>query len=155
MLDEQEQAAFEAYIGAGGGYTGIHAASDTEYDWPWYGGLVGAYFARHPEIQSASMLVENGSHPSTAHLGTVWTRTDEWYDFQTNPRGQVNVLLTLDESTYNGGGMGIDHPIAWFHDYMGGRSWYTGGGHTVESYTEPDFRAHLLGGLRYAIGLDE
>ncbi len=155
VLDEQEQAAFEAYIAAGGGYAGIHAASDTEYNWPWYGGLVGAYFARHPEIQTATQIVENGTHPSTAHLESIWTRTDEWYDFQSNPRGRVNVLLTLDESTYNGGGMGADHPIAWYHEYMGGRSWYTGGGHTTQSYSEPDFRAHLLGGLSYAIGLDQ
>lgn len=152
VLDDNEQAAFESYIRAGGGYAGIHAASDTEYAWPWYGDLVGAYFQRHPQIQFATMNVENGSHISTAHLGTTWTRNDEWYDFQSNPRAQVNVLLTLDESSYTGGNMGEDHPIAWFRDFDGGRSWYTGGGHTIETYSEPDFRAHLLGGIRYAAG---
>ncbi len=152
VLEATEQAAFENYIRDGGGYVGIHAASDTEYDWPWYGNLVGAYFQRHPQIQSATMNVENGSHASTTHLGTTWTRTDEWYDFRSNPRAQVNVLLTLDESTYSGGEMGDDHPIAWFHEFDGGRAWYTGGGHTVDSYREPDFRAHLLGGIRYAVG---
>ena len=84
----------------------------------------------------------------------MWTRTDEWYDYLTNPRSEVNVLLTLDENTYSGGTMGNDHPSAWYHDYDGGRSWYTGGGHTEESYSEPDFRAHLLGGLRYAAGIE-
>jgi len=134
---------------------GIHAASDTEYEWPWYGALVGAYFDRHPSIQEATQNVEIGSHVSTAHLGSTWMRTDEWYDYRSNPRAQVNVLLSLDESSYSGGGMGSDHPSAWYHDYDGGRSWYTGGGHTASSYAEPDFRAHLLGGLRYAIGSDE
>lgn len=154
VLNEDEQAAFERYIQGGGGYAGIHAASDTEYDWPWYGQLVGAYFARHPAIQTATQNVEDGSHVSTSHLTETWTRTDEWYDFQSNPRGRVNVLLTLDEDSYSGGGMGADHPSAWFHDFDGGRSWYTGGGHTQESYAEPDFREHLLGGMTYAAGLD-
>jgi len=153
VLDADEQAAFENYIRSGGGYAGIHAASDTEYEWPWYGDLVGAYFERHPEIQSATQTVENRTHPSTLHLNSTWTRTDEWYDFRTNPRARVNVLLSLDENTYTGGEMGDDHPSAWYHEYDGGRSWYTGGGHTIESYAEAEFRTHLLGGLRYAAGL--
>lgn len=149
VLDESEQSAFENFIRAGGGYAGIHAASDTEYQWPWYGELVGAYFERHPAIQVATQIVENSSHPSTAHLSSSWTRTDEWYDFNTNPRARVNVLLRLDEDSYTGGGMGDDHPSAWYHEYDGGRSWYTAAGHTVESYSEPQFRDHLLGGLLY------
>jgi len=152
VLNADEQAAFERYIRSGRGYVGVHAASDTEYDWPWYGELVGAYFDRHPSIQTATQIVEDGSHSSTAHLGPSWTRTDEWYDFRSNPRERVNVLLTLDENSYSGAEMGEDHPIAWFHEYDGGRSWYTGGGHTSESYSEPDFREHLLGGLLYSIG---
>lgn len=154
VLNTDEQAVFERYIQSGRGYAGIHAASDTEYDWPWYGNLVGAYFERHPVIQPATIDVEDATHASTIHLGLRWTRTDEWYDFSNNPRAQVNVLLSLDESSYSGGGMGGDHPIAWYHNFDGGRAWYTGGGHTEASYSEPDFRAHLLGGLRYAAGLD-
>ena len=154
VLNDNEQAAFEQYISAGGGYAGIHAASFTEYEWPWYGSLVGAYFDTHPVIQSATQVVENTSHSSTAHLSTTWTRTDEWYDYRSNPRAEVTVLLSLDESSYTGGIMGEDHPSAWYHDYDGGRSWYTGGGHTDASYSEADFRAHLLGGLRYATGRD-
>lgn len=152
VLNASEQASFEQYIRSGGGYAGIHAASFTEYEWPWYGDLVGAYFEAHPVIQSATQLVEDTTHASTAHLDATWTRTDEWYDYRSNPRGQVNVLLSLDESSYTGGLMGDDHPSAWYHEYDGGRSWYTGGGHTAASYSEPDFRAHLLGGLRYATG---
>ena len=151
VLDATEQAAFEQFIRAGGGYAGIHAASFTEYEWPWYARLVGAYFQSHPEIQSATQDIEDATHLSTAHLGLRWTRTDEWYDYRTNPRAQVNVLLTLDETSYTGGIMGDDHPSAWYHDYDGGRSWYTGGGHTEASYAEPEFRAHLLGGLQYAV----
>ncbi|MDB3936013.1 ThuA domain-containing protein [Granulosicoccus sp.] len=154
VLDDEEQLAFERYIGAGGGYAGIHAASDTEHDWPWYGDLVGAYFESHPEIQLATQIVEDSDHPSTSHLRPTWIRTDEWYDYQSNPRAHVNVLLTLDESSYTGGQMGDDHPSAWYHEFSGGRSWYTGGGHTANSYSEEDFRIHLLGGLRYAAGLD-
>jgi type 1 glutamine amidotransferase len=152
VLDADQRAAFEAYIRGGGGYVGVHSAADTEYDWPFYGGLVGAYFAAHPAVQPATVRVEDRGHPATAHLGDTWQRTDEWYDYRTNPRHAVRVLLRLVESSYSGGRMGADHPIAWCHAYQGGRSFYTGGGHTPGSYAEPDFRAHLLGGLRYAAG---
>lgn len=149
-----QQAAFMAYIRNGGGFVGIHAASDTEHGWPWYGGLVGAYFARHPDPAQARIRVENRNHPSTSTLPDPWIRFDEWYDFEQNPRSQgVTVLLTLDESSYSGGQMGADHPIAWYHDYEGGRAWYTAGGHTDESFSEPSFLEHLLGGIRYAIGI--
>ncbi len=153
VLNAQEQSAFERYIQAGGGYVGVHSASDTEYDWPWYGGLVGSYFDRHPPQQTATIRIENPTHPSTENLPTDWERFDEWYDFQSNPRGNVNVLMNVDESTYNGGQMGNDHPIAWYHEYQGGRSWYTGLGHTTASYSEAEFLDHLLGGIRYAAGL--
>ncbi len=149
VLNDTQQSAFEDYIRAGNGFAGVHSATDTEYDWPWYGDLVGAYFSNHPNIQDAQINIEDADHPSTADLPAVWSRRDEWYNFQTNPRGLVNVLATIDESSYSGGNMGDDHPIAWFHDYDGGRSWYTAGGHTNESYSEEDFLAHILGGLLY------
>ncbi|MDR7276324.1 type 1 glutamine amidotransferase [Catenuloplanes atrovinosus] len=152
VLDAEQQAAFESYVRAGRGFVGVHAAADTEYDWPFYGELVGAYFARHPAIQPATVRVEDRAHPATAHLPRDWTRTDEWYDYRTNPRATAHVLATLDESTYTGGGMGADHPIAWCKTLDGGRSFYTGGGHTAESFADPDFRRHLLGGIRYAAG---
>lgn len=153
ILDSAQQTAFENYIRAGNGYVGIHSASDTEYDWPWYGDLMGAYFDSHPSIQEATINVEITDHPSTETLPTTWVRTDEWYNFRTNPRANVNVLATLDEDSYNGGNMGDDHPIAWFHDFDGGRSWYTGGGHRSQSYSEAGFMEHILGGVRYAAGL--
>ncbi len=152
ILNAAQQASLEQYVRGGGGYAGIHSASDTEYTWPWYGGLVGAYFSSHPAIQSAGIRVENRVHPSTSHLASSWVRTDEWYNFAANPRSSVQVLLSLYEGTYTGGTM-VDHPIAWYHSYDGGRAWYTGGGHTSSSYAEPAFIAHLLGGIRYAAGM--
>ncbi len=152
VLNATQQTAFEGKIRAGGGFVGVHAASDTEYSWPFYGNLVGAYFASHPAIQQANVKVENRATAATSTLPQTWTRTDEWYNFQTNVRSSARVLATLDESSYTGGGMGADHPHSWCKTYEGGRSFYTGGGHTQASYGEANFRAHLLGGIRYAAG---
>jgi type 1 glutamine amidotransferase len=155
ILDDNQKAAFERYIRAGGGYVGVHSASDTEYAWSWYGGLVGAYFDRihgHSKVVQATIHVIDRTHPSTMMLPMLWVRTDEWYNFASNPRGKVNVLMTIDEKTYKGGTMGADHPIAWYHEYDGGRAWYTALGHTSESYSEPLFLAHLWGGIIYAVG---
>ncbi|HEX3293358.1 MAG TPA: ThuA domain-containing protein [Solirubrobacterales bacterium] len=153
VLSPRQQRAFRSYMRHGGGWVGIHSAADTEYDWPFYGRLLGAYFKQHPAIQPAVVDVTDRSNPSTRHLLARWPRTDEWYDFRANPRGAVHLLATLDESTYSGGTMGADHPIAWCHPFKGGRAWYTAGGHTTESYSEPDFRRHLLGGILWAAGL--
>jgi type 1 glutamine amidotransferase len=153
ILNDDQKAAFERYIEAGNGYVGVHSASDTEYDWAWYGQLLGAYFSSHPDIQTAEVDVVDHDHLSTWFLPDVWQRRDEWYNFRTNPRDNgVTVLATLDETTYMGGQMGDDHPIMWYHEFDGGRSWYTAMGHTRESYTEPLFVECLLGGILYAIG---
>jgi len=152
VLEGAERDALEGFVRAGGGFVGVHSATDTLYDWPWYGGLVGAYFARHPAIQQATVRVEDATQPSTRGLPDPWVRTDEWYDFRANPRPGVHVLLTLDESSYHGGGMGADHPVAWYHAYDGGRAWYTALGHVREAYADPAFRSHLLGGIAYAAG---
>ncbi|MES1240948.1 MAG: ThuA domain-containing protein [Acidobacteriota bacterium] len=153
VLNAEQQAAFMAYIRNGGGFVGIHAAADTEHGWPWYGDLVGAFFLSHPAPAQARVRVETRNHPSTGSLPDPWIRFDEWYDFERNPRSQgVTVLLTLDEVSYPGGQMGNDHPIAWYHGFEGGRAWYTGGGHTEASFSEPAFLEHLLGGIRYAAG---
>jgi type 1 glutamine amidotransferase len=155
VLDDEQQAAFERYIENGGGYAGVHAASDTEYDWPWYGGLVGSYFNGHPAQQTATVKVAGRGNPSTAGLPNRWQRFDEWYNFRGNPRDAVRVLATLDEKTYDAGptAMGDDHPIAWCHPYDGGRAWYTGMGHTEASYSEDLFLSHLLGGIQQAAGV--
>ncbi len=152
VLNEKQQVAFEQYIAQGGGFVGIHSAADTEYDWPWYGGLVGAYFDSHPAIQQGTVLIPDDAHPSTASLSQRWHRVDEWYNYKSNPRGAVHVLAVLDESTYSGGAQPADHPISWCHLYQGGRSWYTGMGHTEETYSEPEFLEHIKGGIAFAIG---
>ncbi|MFD5073383.1 ThuA domain-containing protein [Streptomyces sp. NPDC058371] len=152
VLDATQQTAFERYIKRGGGYVGVHAAADTEYDWAFYGGLAGAYFQSHPAIQPATVDVEDRGNPATGHLDPTWHRTDEWYNYRSNPRDHAHVLASLDESSYSGGTMSGDHPIAWCQTYQGGRAFYTGGGHTKESYSEAAFRQHLLGGIRYAVG---
>jgi type 1 glutamine amidotransferase len=151
VLNPAQQQAFEQYIQSGKGFVGVHAAADTEYDWPWYGKLVGAYFVKHPEQQVATLQVVNRKSISTKHLPESWSRKDEWYnygDFQPD----LKVLIKLDEKSYKGGSNGDNHPIAWYHDYDGGRAFYTGLGHVEESYTDPLFLKHLLGGLQYATG---
>jgi type 1 glutamine amidotransferase len=155
VLDESQQQAFEQYIRRGHGFAGVHSAADTEYGWTWYGGLIGAFFKSHPQVQRATVRVVDRTNPSTAGLPRAWARTDEWYNFARNPRPSVHVLARLDETSYSPGpgAMGADHPIAWWHSYQGGRAWYTAGGHAAESYAEPRFRRHLLGGIRYAAGL--
>ncbi|MFE9248973.1 ThuA domain-containing protein [Streptomyces sp. NPDC007088] len=155
VLNATQQTAFEGYMAAGGGYVGVHAAADTEYDWSWYAGLAGALFQSHPAVQPARVTVEDRAHDATAHLGPSWQRTDEWYNYRTNPRTSAHVLASLDESSYSGGSMSGDHPIAWCKDYAGGRAFYTGGGHTEDSYSDPAFRRHLLGGIRWAAELTE
>jgi type 1 glutamine amidotransferase len=155
VLNGAQQRAFEGYIKRGGAYVGIHAAADTEYDWEFYGGLAGAYFQSHPAIQPARIEVEDRAHPATSHLGESWNRTDEWYNYRSNPRDRAHILASLDESSYSGGTMSGDHPIAWCQEYRGGRAFYTGSGHTKESYADPAFRQHLLGGIRWAVGAAE
>jgi cytochrome c len=169
-LDDAQQAAFERYIRGGGGYAGIHAAADTEYTWTWYGKLVGAYFRNHPAgTPTATVHIEDTDHPSTTGLPNPWQRVDEWYNYQApdgavvggggtdfSPRAAgVHVLATVDEATYDeddGNTTDDDHPISWCHRYDGGRSWYTGMGHTQASFAEAPFLKHLLGGIEVAAG---
>ncbi|WP_153454261.1 ThuA domain-containing protein [Streptomyces smaragdinus] len=153
VLDDAQQSALQAHVDGGHGFVGVHAAADTEYGWGYYGTLVGARFASHPAIQQARVVTEDRTHPATAQLGPDWTRTDEWYNYQSNPRPSVRVLQSLDEASYSGGSMSGDHPITWCHAQGTGRSFYTGLGHTAESYTDPAFRSLLLGGIRYAAGV--
>jgi len=152
VLNATQQSAFERFIRRGGGFVGVHSASDTEYDWPFYGGLVGAYFSNHPDIQTATVQIEASGDPTMMSLPRLWMRRDEWYNFRQNPRARVTVLATLDERTYSGGAMASDHPIVWSHVYEGGRSWYTAGGHTSESYAEPLFAEHIGKGVMWAAG---
>ncbi|MEQ9582108.1 MAG: ThuA domain-containing protein, partial [Arenibacter sp.] len=151
ILNDVQQADFERYIQAGGGFLGIHAATDAEYGWPWYNKLVGAYFKGHPKIQEARLNIIDKNHPATKSMSDTWMKTDEWYNFRDiNP--EIKVLIEIDETSYEGGENGEHHPISWYHDYDGGRSFYTEMGHTDATFENPDFLKHVLGGITYAIG---
>jgi type 1 glutamine amidotransferase len=155
VLDERQQAAFERFIRKGRGWVGVHSASDTEYGWPWYGELVGAYFSAHPAIQPARLRVERPNQLPTRGLPAVWQRTDEWYSFSANPRSKVHVLISLDESSYAPAAIAMgDHPIAWYHAHDGGRAFYTALGHTTESWSEAAFLDHVAGGIEWAAGAE-
>lgn len=150
VFNDAQQAAFEKYIQGGGGFVGIHAATDTEYEWPWYNKLVGAYFLSHPPLQQTAVInVVNRSHPSTQDLPEKWIRTDEWYNFKSiNP--DIKVLAYLDESSYKGGENGEKHPFIWCHEFDGGRAFYTGAGHRDDNFDEILLQKHLLGAIKWA-----
>ena len=149
VLDDRGRDAFRAYMAGGGSWLGIHGASTTEYEWPWFEGIAGARFVSHPPLQTATVNVEDGEHPATSHLPAAWRWADEWYEFRANPRPRVRVLLTVDERSYQGGAMGADHPIAWCHTYGGGRCSYTALGHPAEAFGDPAFVQHLRGALEW------
>ncbi len=159
ILNEEQQAAFKDFIERGGGLAAVHAAvagdAATEGTWPWYGEALCARFTNHSAIVQATVDVEDRKHLSTAPLPKHWVRTDEWYNFITSPRGKARVLATLDETTYQGGTMGEDHPIAWCKQAGKGHIWYTALGHTEASFTEPMFLKHLLGGIQEAAGFPQ
>ena len=150
VFGQEQEEAFQYYIQHGGGFVGIHSATDCEYNWPWYGKLVGAYFKSHPKQQEAKLYVINKDFPATAGLPDTWIRKDEWYNFKDlNP--DVTVLIKIDESSYTGGENGASHPMAWYHNFDGGRAFYTELGHTDESYSDPLYLKHLLGGIEWAM----
>ncbi|WP_025763560.1 ThuA domain-containing protein [Dyadobacter tibetensis] len=153
VLNDQQQEAFERYIQAGGGYVGIHAATDTEYDWPWYNKLAGAYFASHPgnpNVQTGEAYVVDDKHISMKDFPKKWSIKDEFYDFKSfNPK--VNVLVKIDEKSYKDGKMGDDHPMSWYHEYDGGKAFYTNFGHENATFVNPVFLSHLRGGLEYTM----
>jgi uncharacterized protein len=153
IFNDEQQDAFKKYIEAGGGFMGIHAATDCEYKWQWYGNLVGAYFEDHPATQVATLNIVDSNNISTRHLPNPWVRKDEWYSFKWMAK-DLHVLITIDEKSYNLGKiapMGY-HPMAWYHEYDGGRAFYTELGHTEESFADPLYLKHILGGIEYAIG---
>jgi type 1 glutamine amidotransferase len=146
-LGEGQQKSFEEFIGRGGGYVGIHSAADTEYEWPFYGKLVGAYFLSHPQIQEAQVKNEQPNHPTMRFWPETFRRRDEWYDYRATPRPNVTVLASMDPGSYQGSKMPGDHPITWCHEVGKGRAWYTGFGHTKETYAEAPFRSMIYAAL--------
>ncbi|MFI7436509.1 ThuA domain-containing protein [Micromonospora haikouensis] len=155
ILNASQEAAFEAYVKAGGGYVGVHAAAETEPNWAFYQNLVGTKVSGASTVRKGVVEVADRAHPSTETVPRTLTLTEEWYDFASNVRGSSHVLATVNEKSYSGGAMGYDHPIAWCRDYQGGRSWYTGLGHSIETYRSAKFKEHLLGGIRWSAGVVE
>ena len=157
VLNDAQQEAMRGFIQAGGGFVGIHSAADTEYEWEWYGKLVGAYFNGHPNnpnVREAVMTVTEKQHAATAHLPATWKRMDEWYDYKAM-QPDLKVLITVDETSYKRADENPQrepHALAWYHEFDGGRAFYTGLGHTSESYAEPLFLEHVYGGIKYAAG---
>ncbi|MET7438942.1 ThuA domain-containing protein [Streptomyces sp. NPDC004082] len=153
VLTPRGREGLRTHVESGGGFAGVHAAACTEYGWPYYGELLGTWFDRHPAYQPGRAVVEDHGHPATGHLPPVWEFTDEWYDFRANPRSSARVLVRADETSYEGGGMGADHPLAWCREQGAGRVFYTALGHASQAYADPAFRAHLLGGIGWAAGV--
>ncbi|MFD2163216.1 ThuA domain-containing protein [Paradesertivirga mongoliensis] len=153
FFNDEQRSAFQSYIRRGGGFVGIHAATDCLFKWEWYGKMIGAYFTDHPATQDAIINVVNTKHLATKDLSSPWKRKDEWYNLRyTNP--DVKVLLKIDETSYKGGKNGDNHAISWYHKFEGGRVFYTGLGHTSESFnSDKDFLNHLLGGIKYALDI--
>lgn len=157
VLDDEQQESLQRFIRAGKGYVGVHSAADTEHRWPWYGQLVGAYFISHPLLPvEVEVTTEDQLHRSTAHLPPTFLFTDEIYNFDRNPRIDHAILLTIDEAGFifpnipNTPSMGDDHPIAWYKEFEGGRSFYTNLGHRPETWYDARFQQHLLEGIRWA-----
>lgn len=160
VLNEEQQAAFKRFIQSGKGFVGIHSASDTEYEWPWFHKLVGRTFVIHPEVQTARMQVVNTTFPGMNQVPNNILWTDEWYDFGDENSKNLNYLLTVDENSYSthsdwgngrtGNGMGEFHPIAWYQNFDGGRSFYTALGHINSVHSNPIFKQHLYGGIYWA-----
>lgn len=159
IFDTAQQRVMEKFIRSGKGFVGIHSASDTEYDWEWYTKLVGRMFNIHPAVQTARLKVLDNKFPGLQGFadGRLWT--DEWYDFTPEKIQGLNYILGVDESSYNpkvqwgqkkSDGMGQMHPLAWYHEYDGGRSFYTALGHLPTNFSEPAFLNHLYAGIFWA-----
>ena len=148
-FDVAQKAAIVGFVAGGKGFLGVHSATDTLYEWPDYGRLVGAYFKEHPWTQSATVLVEDAAHPSTAGLGDRFTLTEEFYTFRENPRPRVHVLLRLDPASVSSTG---DYPLAWTQSFGSGRAYYNALGHFQETWRDTRFQRQLIGAIQWAAG---
>jgi type 1 glutamine amidotransferase len=160
LFDNDEQrAALQWFIHTGGGFVGIHSACGSERQWPWFWSLLGGKFVRHPKLQPFVINVRDRQHPSTAHFGETLHWTDEFYCLDHLEPG-LHVLLSADraqlddpkKAEYSGEQIDGQSPLAWCHEFEGGRAWYTALGHQIEHYSDPQFTRHILGGILWAMG---
>jgi type 1 glutamine amidotransferase len=145
--------ALQGFLKDGKGVVALHAAGDSHYHWPWYGKMIGGYFERHPKgTPKGVVTVVDAKHPATAKLPKTLERNDEWYYYKDfDPT--MNVLVTIDPATIGEGQADVNpNPLVWYHDYGGGRVFYSGLGHSSESYGEPYLVTLISGGLKYAVG---
>jgi type 1 glutamine amidotransferase len=150
VFNDDQKAALKQYINKGGGFVGIHAATDFCYDWEWYGKMVGAYFESHPQIQEAKLNIMMPKNIMVKNLPLQWKHKDEWYNFK-NFNTAVKVLIKIDETSYQGGKMKNNHPISWYHEFEGGRVFYTALGHTTACFADSLFLGHLLAGIKWTM----
>jgi uncharacterized protein len=148
-FSEEQKRAIADFVSAGGGFIGVHSASDTLYEWPDYGRLVGAYFKEHPWTQFATVTVEDRTHPTTSSLGDRFSLTEEFYTFQQNPRLSVHVLLSLDPTSVGAAG---DFPLAWTQSIGRGRSYYNALGHLSETWNDVRFQTQIAAAIRWTAG---
>jgi PKD repeat protein/type 1 glutamine amidotransferase len=153
VLDDAQQAAFERWFKAGGGFLGVHSAIETEPDWQFLSDILGTRATGEAPLAQATIKVADRVHDASRTLPERWSRTDRFYNFADDVRGRFHVLATVDETTYAGGTMGVDHPVAWCKDTQGGRTFYTAGGDTAATFSDADFREHLLGALDWSAGI--
>ncbi|KRB59000.1 ThuA domain-containing protein [Flavobacterium sp. Root186] len=152
ILDEKQKLALQNFMQKGRGFVGIHSATNCETEWPWFINMIGATFISHPKQQIGKLIVLDKTHQSTDNLPSIWERNDEWYNFK-NQNPNINILIKVDELSYTGAmNTNNGHPISWYHQFDGGRVFYTALGHSIEGYNDPIFLKHLLGGIKYAIG---
>ena len=145
-LSDAQKAALIGFVNGGGGFIGVHSATDTLYDWADYGRLVGAYFKEHPWTQDATVRVENATHASTRTLGASFRLMEEYYTFRENPRPNVQVLLSLDAASVSASG---DFPLSWAHAFGNGRSFYSALGHFESTWNDIRFQQHMAGAIRW------
>ena len=144
------------FVKAGGGFAGVHSATDTLYKSAAYGELIGGYFDGHPWHQNVRVKVEARGHPAVAHLGPSFEIADEIYQFKSWDRKNVRVLLSLDDSSVDLAKQGVkraDHDFAnaWTRDYGKGHVFYTALGHREEVWADPRFLTHLVNGIAWTI----
>ena len=156
--NDTQRDAFKGFIQSGGGFVGIHSASGSERQWPYYWAVLGGKFKRHPPLQKFSIEVLDPKHPATAHLGATWQWEDEFYYLDNlNPRihvllaGDLSTLKDNDKANYPGQTFGNLFPLAWCQEFDGGRQFYTALGHKIEYYSKPDFQKHVLGGILWVL----
>jgi uncharacterized protein len=157
-INQTQKNALLNFVDSGGGFGGVHSATDTLYNWPEYGALIGAYFNVHPWTQNARVDIEDPAHPTTTHLGLNFPITEEFYQFRAIDRTTLRVLMTLDTRSVDLNAPGTnpntrDFPLAWARSHGRGRVYYNALGHFQSTWRDPRFTASIHQALLWLTGL--